>query len=303
MGGLLMNINHLKYFLAVAKHKSFTKAAKEMHISQPSISKMIKGMEDELGILLFQRDKRQIELTDAGHALHDQANEIISSFESLNATISDIVNLKKGKIKIGIPPIVGASFFPQAIGDFIQNYPDIEIELIEVGSKVIEASILSDELDVGIICSEPSNRDLFEVTALLQDPLMVILYPDHPKANDKGISLQELQDEKLVLFREDFSLHDYIIASCEAEGFSPRIICRSSQRDFMIEMVAAKLGVALLPKKVCEELDPRRVKPISLKGSPLFLNLMIISKKNKYLSYAIKEWLSFTVAHLGGCAI
>lgn len=293
-----MNINHLKYFLAVAKNQSFTKAAQEMHISQPSISKMIKNMEDELGVPLFQRDKRKIELTDAGHALYQQTHEIINSFENLTTTISNIVNLKKGHIKIGIPPIVGASFFPQAIGDFIQNYPDIEIELIEVGSKTIEAAIASGELDVGIVCCQPSNQDLFEVTTILNDPLMVTLYPDHPKANSKSISLLELKDEKLVLFREDFSLHDHIIVNCEAAGFSPHIICRSSQRDFMIEMVAAKLGIALLPKKVCQELDPQRIKSVPLAGMPLFLNLMIITKKDKYLSFAIREWLSFTVAHL-----
>lgn len=293
-----MNINHLNYFLAVAKNQSFTKAAQVLHISQPSISKMIRDMEEEMGVLLFHRDRKQIVLTDAGQAVYQQTQDIITSFDNLTTTLSNIINLKKGTIKIGIPPIVGASFFPKVIGDFIKNYPEIEFELMEVGSKKIETAVAAGEVDVGIICSAPSQPEAFEIIPLINDPLMVVMYPEHPMSKACGVELHDLKNEKFVLFREDFSLHDHIINCCHLAGFSPQIVCRSSQRDFMIEMVAAKLGIALLPKKICEELDPQKIVALPIKEQTMFLNLMIICKKGKYQSYVVREWLSFTTSRL-----
>lgn len=293
-----MNINHLKYFLAVAKHQSFTKAAQEMHISQPSMSKMIRDMEEELGVLLFHRDKKQVILTDAGQAVYQQAKDIIVSFDNLTTNLADVVTLKKGTLKIGIPPIVGASFFPKIIGEFIQTYPEIELELMEVGSKKIEKAVEEGEVDVGIICSAPYQPDAFEIYPLIKDPLMVVLPPDHPFSKKNILSLKDLKDEKFVLFREDFSLHDHIINCCGSAGFHPQIVCRSSQRDFMMEMVAAKLGIALLPQKICQELNPKKVTARHIKEQSLYLNLMIICKKGKYQSFAVREWLTFTTARI-----
>ncbi|KUO49875.1 MAG: LysR family transcriptional regulator [Desulfitibacter sp. BRH_c19] len=293
-----MNINHLKYFLAVAKSQSFTKAAQNIHISQPSISKMIRDMEEEMGVLLFHRDRKQVILTDAGQAVYQQTQEIITSFDNLTTTLSDIINLKKGSIKIGIPPIVGASFFPKTIGDFIQSYPTIELELMEVGSKKIETAVETGDVDVGIICSAPAQPEAFEITPLISDPLMVVFYPEHPMSKRNKISLKDLKDEKFVLFGEDFSLHDHIINCCRSAGFLPQIVCRSSQRDFMVEMVVAKLGIALLPQKICQELNPKKIVALPITDQSIFLNLMIICKKGKYLSFAVREWLSFTTSRL-----
>src|SRR5690625_2848964 len=102
-----MDIRHLEYFVEVAKHLNFTKAASSLHISQPSLSKAIKHMEGELGVPLFYRAFRQLELTDAGHALLQNAKQVLHSYQNLTSELNDLMNLKKGEIKIGIPPIIG----------------------------------------------------------------------------------------------------------------------------------------------------------------------------------------------------
>ncbi|MGF7186367.1 DNA-binding transcriptional LysR family regulator [Desulfitispora alkaliphila] len=293
-----MDIRHLEYFVEVAKNLSFTKASYNLHVSQPSISKMIKSLEDELGVPLFYRSSKQLQLTDAGKALLGQAQYILESFQNLTLELADVIQLKKGAIKIGLPPIIGASFFPKIIGQFKEVYPLVEIKLTEAGTKMIEIGVEEGTLDVGIVCSLPTKKDTFEQISLLKDPLMLVVNPNHKLANKEKVVFNDFQDEYFVLYREDFSLHDRIMEKCLEYGFYPKNICESSQRDFMVEMVANRLGITLLPEIICNELDPTKVKAIPFKQPEIFLELSIIWKKDKYLSFAAREWLEFIRKHM-----
>lgn len=294
-----MDIRHLEYFTTVAKHLSFTKASQILHISQPTISKMIKTLEYELGVTLFYRSPR-IELTDAGRALFKQSENILTSFENIESELAEVMTMKKGSIRIGLPPIIGASFFPQIIGQFKEKYPQIDIQIIEEGSKKIETGIENGTLDIGVVCTLPVKKDAFDMFSFIKSPLMVILHPEHILADNKLISFRDLENEPLVLYCEDFSLHDKIIERfIDQNGFHPQIICESSQRDFMIEMVAAKLGISFLPQKICSELDSNRIKAIPIEGSNIYLHLAMIWKKERYISFAAKEWLKFTSRKFG----
>ncbi len=294
-----MDIRHLEYFVEVARSLSFTKASRNLHISQPSISKMVKILEDELGVQLLYRSSRQIELTDAGRAVLGKAQEILASFQNLTSELDDVIEMKKGIIRIGIPPIVGASFFPKIIGEFKKEYPLVDIQLTEVGTKNIEIGVEDGTLDVGIVCSLPTKVNTFNMFTLLKDPLMVVVYPDHPLAEFQEVDITSLREENFVLYRQDFSLHDRIIEQCSRHGFYPRIICESSQRDFMVEMVAAKLGITMLPQRICQELDKRKIKVIGFSNPEVFLELSIIWKKDRYLSFAAREWLEYTNKSFG----
>lgn len=297
--GVNMDIRHLEYFTEVARHRSFTKAAQVLHITQPTISKMVKTLEDELGVTLICRSAKQIELTDAGQAVFSQAQQVLASFQNLTSELADVMNIKKGHIRIGLPPIASSSIFPRVIGEFSKAYPDINLQLMEVGSKMIEKGIEEGTLDIGVVCSLPKEQDNFAMISFIEDPLMLIVNHEHPLASENQVDFSDLKNESFVLFREDFSLHDRIVERCIQSGFQPKILCESSQRDFMTEAVAANLGIALLPKKICDELDSTRIKAIAVGEPPLYLQLAVIWKKDKYLSFAAREWLSFTSLLLG----
>lgn len=130
-----MDIQHLKYFVAVAKEGNFTKAAQKLYVSQPTISKMVKSIEDELGVVLFDRTGKQAKLTDAGEIILVQARNIIQSFDNLSSELDDLIQLKKGNIHIGLPPMVGSRFFPKVIQAFHKKYPNITVQLVEDGAK------------------------------------------------------------------------------------------------------------------------------------------------------------------------
>lgn len=285
-----LDIRHLEYFAEIAKHLSFTKAASSLHVSQPSLSKAIQNLEGELGVPLFYRSPKQLELTDAGKAVLINAKNVLEAFNNLTSELTDIAELKKGEIRIGIPPIMGAAFFSTLISQYKEIYPLVEIHLSEVGSKVIKDGVENGSLDIGLICNVPIKNDSFDVIKLLKDPLMVIVHKDHPLANDKVIDFTQLEKEPFILYRKDFSLHDQILDVCAKHEFSPNIVCETSQKDFIIEMVGAKLGIALLPSKICKEIN-KNIVAIPFEQPEINLELGMIWKGNKYQSFAVREFI------------
>src|SRR5665647_449366 len=132
-----MNIRQLEYFIEIVRQGSFSKAANILHVSQPSISEMIKNLEDELGTPLLYRGARQLELTDAGQAVLEQSQQIVSLFTNLAGHVKKNSLLQKGKIRIGIPSITASTIFPRMLGEFKRKHPNIELQLHEFGSKII----------------------------------------------------------------------------------------------------------------------------------------------------------------------
>ena len=260
-----MEIKQIRAFLSVANNLNFTKASEEMYMTQSSISKIIKTLEEELETKLFYRNPK-IELTDSGHELFKQSVNLVSLLDNIPIEINNLIKLKKGEINIGIPPIIGASFFPRIIGEFKFLYPNIEIKLLEVGSKIIEEKLEKGELDIGIVCSFPKKSSIYDMFEYVKSPLMVGVNINNPLANKGIIYFKELKDENFILFQQDFSLYDFIIARCIDNSFQPNIICNSSQRDFIIEMVESELGITFLPEITCSTINRPDIKFIPLEN-------------------------------------
>lgn len=285
-----MDIRQLEYFVEVAKQLSFTKAAATLHVSQPSISKAIQNFEAELGVPLFYRSSKQLEITDAGQAVLVNAQQVLASFHNLRSELTDLMNLQKGKIRIGIPPIVGAEFFSKLISHYKERYPYIEIQLTEVGTKRIREYIQAGQLDIGLVCNTSTYEQL-ETIRFIKDPLQLIVHQDHPLAKKRTIELQDLQAESFIIYRKDFILYDKIIEECSRNGFFPSIACETTQKDLFIELVHAKVGIALLPQKIAEKIPYTSIKRIPFKKETIHLELGITWKKNKYLPFAVREFI------------
>ncbi|MFC5447740.1 cidABC operon transcriptional activator CidR [Paenibacillus aestuarii] len=294
-----MEIRHLQYFLEVVRWQSFTKAAQALYITQPTISKTIKMIEDELGVVLFERiGSKRIVLTDAGSILLAQAGQMVQSFEYMTSRLDELMQVKVGRIRIGLPPMVGVSFFPPIIGKFHEQFPKITLQLVEHGAKKVEAEVGSGELDIGVILL-PTKDELFESICLVKQRLMLVVSTAHRLASSPEVRLAELREEPFLLFHEDFALHDRIIAACEEQGFQPNVVYKSTQWDFICEMVAANLGIALLPEAICKELDPQRLRVIALTQPVLPWHLAMIWRRDGYLSYAAREWIAFVQKMFG----
>ncbi|MBB3109719.1 DNA-binding transcriptional LysR family regulator [Paenibacillus phyllosphaerae] len=288
-----MDVRHLHYFLEVARQKSFTRAAEALFITQPTISKMIKNLEEELGVILFDRVGKRIELTDAGAILLAQAQQMVQSFEQMQGSLDELTAVKRGRIRIGLPPMIGVSFFPKVIGKFREQYPKIALQLYEYGAKKVEAEVGSGELDIGVILL-PTKAEQFNSFTFAKQQLMLVVHPRHRLAEYSCVPLIELKDEPFLLYHEQFTLHDRIIAECRRLHFEPNVVYKSTQWDFIREMAAENLGVALLPEAVCRELDPERLRAIPLVDPVIPWHVAMIWRRDGYLSFAAREWIAFT---------
>ncbi|AIF49928.1 LysR family transcriptional regulator [Pelosinus sp. UFO1] len=287
-----MDIKNLECFIEVARYKSFSKAAEMMYISQPSISRMIKELETQFGVMLCYRDTKSVRLTDAGEIILRQAQQIVSSFQSITAQLGDLKKMQTGKIHIGIPQITAITSFSNLLSAFKNEYPNISIHLYEVGPKKVEAAIQEGSLDIGIF-TPSEDDDLYEKIWFEQDPLEVIMHPTSRLAQYKVIDYKMLIDEEFVLYSNDYKLHDMIIDECKHAGFKPKIVLETSQRDWMTQMVAGNLGIAMLPSKICKSFDNKVIIHRPLEEPKLYLRLALVWRKERYLSYAALEFLSF----------
>jgi DNA-binding transcriptional LysR family regulator len=292
-----MDIRHLKYFMEVARQKSFTRAAETLHVSQSAISKMIKDLEREVGLYLFIRSSKFIQLTDTGETFLRHTQNIVALFDNLILEVESAAKLDRGKITIGLPPITGSTRFAHLLGEFKKKFPDIDIALFEYGSKTIEREILNGSIDIGVICNSPDITAYHSFT-LANDPLWVIASPSNPLSRLDEVTLAALHNEQFVMYREDFSLHQKIVSGCIAAGFQPRIIFETSQRELMTQIVATNLGVALMPSMTCAELDPQFITAIPLHRPQLYHQMSVIWKKERHLNRAAHVWIEFAQAYL-----
>ncbi|MBO5244702.1 MAG: LysR family transcriptional regulator [Selenomonadales bacterium] len=291
-----MDIRHLSCFVEVARQQSFTKAAQKLNVTQPSISKMIKTLEEELDVTLFYRSSKNAVLTDAGKAVLRPAITILNSFNNLSVELSNVIHLKKGNLTVGIPPMVGVCFFSEIIYKFKERFPNITLKLIEVGSKQIERDIEEGSLDIGVI-SLPLRDKNISIMPFIAEPMHIILRKDHPLAANPVIRYQELEKESFIMFRQDFSIRDPLIDRCRQSGFNPNIVCESSQWDFIAAMVDANLGVAFLPATLSDRLSIYDLVSVPLEDPIVPWNLALIWHKEKYLSFAAQEFMKLVVEH------
>lgn len=287
-----MDIRQIDYFAEVASQLNFTKAAAALHISQPSLSKAIKHLETEVGTSLLYRGAKQLELTDTGEAFLANARQVLEAFNNLTAELNDVMELKKGEIKIGIPPIMGAVFFSRMISVYKEAYPSIHLLLTEVGTNKIKQGVEEGTLDIGLVCHLPVKNENLNTIELIKDPLMLLIHREHALAEQTTVDFPDIENESFILYRQDFSLHDSIIDACGQHGFYPDIACESSQKDFMIEMVEAKLGIALLPGKICSQITSQNITAIPFQNPTVNLELGMIWKKSKYQPHAVREFIN-----------
>lgn len=287
-----MDIQHLKYFVEVAKQKSFTKASQVLLVSQPSLSKMVKNLEDELKVTLLDRSERKIELTDAGVILYEQALKVLQSVEDVYSSIHELVQVKKGTVKLGLMPTTGALLFPTILTGFKKDYPQIDIQMVEYSAKQLMLRVGQGDVDLGITVL-PVNSDLFETIPLLSEELVVIVDSEHWLVERKSIRLSDLKNESFILFTEDYVLHDLVIQACMQAGFEPNVAYKSSLWDIVGEMVGTQFGISLIPRSMVERFHNRNIQAISIHDPTIDWELVLIYKKNKYLSFATREFIKY----------
>jgi DNA-binding transcriptional LysR family regulator len=250
-----MEIHQLRYFIAVAEYKHFTKAAEALHIAQPSVSQQIQKLEAELGSPLLHRMKRGVTLTEAGQTFLPWARRIVGDLATARAEVAELASLQRGSLAIGATPSLATRFLPAVVATFNQTYPGINFRLREAGSQPLVASLLAGEIDLALLILPVRNPSI-ETELLFEEPVHVGVPRTHHLAERSSVSISELRGERFVLFREDYDLREMTLNACHEAGFEPRAVLDGGEMDSVLHFVHAGLGIALLPSIVFDERGP-----------------------------------------------
>ncbi|QSN61160.1 MULTISPECIES: LysR family transcriptional regulator [unclassified Caballeronia] len=284
-----MELRALRYFVEVVKQKSFTAAAEHMFVTQPTISKMVKALEDEVGSPLLLREGRQMVLTDAGQIVYQRGVDVLAAHARLEAELNDLGTFGRGTLTIGIPPMGGALFTP-AIAAFRRRYPKVELKLFERGSKAIEAALMDGELELGGVL-QPVDTDMFDVLPVSRQ-LLWLVAPKGARWEDvREVPLADLAAEPFVFYGESLALNDIVMNACRAAGFTPTIVGRSGHWDFMAALVQAGIGIALLPAPYCRRLDTDAFTCRPVVAPEIHWDMALGWRRNGYLSHAAQAWI------------
>ena len=287
-----MEIRALRYFVEVVRQQSFTAASKALFVTQPTVSKMLRVLEEELGLQLLVRDqgsrKRRVIPTDAGQKVFAHAKEMLACEASLKQDLDALGELRAGQLTIGIPP-VGATMLAPAISLFHRQWPGVELKFFESGSHGVEAALRADDVEIGVLLG-PLPDD-FDSLLISDRPLYLVAEKQSRWRHHKKVPLRELAGERFLLYAETFLLSEVIHQACRQVGFIPTVACRSGQWDFIVAMVENGMGIAILPEPYGVQIDRNRFVSIPIVEPEIPWNLVMGWRRAAYLSRAARAWI------------
>ncbi|MEU5900008.1 MULTISPECIES: LysR substrate-binding domain-containing protein [Streptomyces] len=251
-----MQFQQLHYFVAVAETRHFTRAAEEVHVSQPSLSQQIRALEKELGAELFSRARGNITLTDAGEALLPLARRILADADTARIEVQELAQLRRGRIRLGATPSVCTGLLPDVLRAFHDRHPGIQLLIEEGGSHDLVRELARGALDLALVVLPlPSPSPALTTLELLREDLVVVSAPG-ARSLGREVRIADLQGERLVMFRHGYDLRELTVSACRAEGFEPEFAVEGGEMDAVLGFVRAGLGVAVVPRMVAERSGP-----------------------------------------------
>jgi DNA-binding transcriptional LysR family regulator len=263
-----MDLRHLRYFVAVAEERHFTRAAGRLGIKQPPLSLQIRQLEQELGTALFTRLTRGIELTEAGTHLLDQARQILEQVERAKAGVQSRARGEAGRIRLGF---AGATYFqprvPKLIQAYRQRYPGVLLLPEQSNTPYLVEALRNGHVDAAFVRPPFSSGEGLTVYPVVEEPMRIVLPSKHPQARKRSVSLASLAHETFILFPRAIGpgLHDSIIASCQRAGFSPILGQEAPQIAYIVYLVAAGFGISIVPHSI-EQIRADGIVYVPIKG-------------------------------------
>ena len=241
-----MEMQQLRYVVAVARSGNFSRAAEQCHVSQPSLSQQIQKLEDELGERLFDRMKREAKLTPHGEAFLRHAVHIIEEADAAKREAAEAKDLLHGMATVGVLPTIAPYLRPEAMVEFTEKYPGVEIVVQEDTTARLLKHLLAYEIDFAL-ASHPIQDERLEVRELFAEEFLLALPPGHPLTRKRTVAISALGGERLIVMKEGHCLGDQVPGFCERRDVKPKISFRSAQLETIQALVASGLGISLIP--------------------------------------------------------
>jgi LysR family hydrogen peroxide-inducible transcriptional activator len=282
-----MELEQLRHFVKVAEAENFTRAAQQVHLSQPALSRSIARLEEELGQPLFERQTRKVALTDAGRLLLERARTILLMVDDAVAEIGD--DGQTGRIRVGAIPTVAPYFLPEHLQSFQHQFPHAQIIVQEDTTDHLLKKIADGDVDVAI-AALPINAKYVDVQPLFDEELLLVTSHRHPLARKSPLRLRDLGEYPFVLLGEAHCLADNVIAFCQQKSFHPVLVERTSQLAMVQELVALGHGISLIPAmaRVRDKGTARVYR--SLSGTKPLRTIVMISNPYRFHSRLVRRF-------------
>ncbi len=251
-----MNIRDLRYLVALADHRHFGKAAAASFVSQPTLSTQIKKLEDELEVALVERAPRRVMLTPVGREVADRARRILSEVDQLKEVARRTRDPEAGTVRLGLFPTLGPYLLPHVIPKLRARFPRLELLLVEEKTEIILRQLREGRLDAGILAL-PLHDDQLHEEFLFEEPFLLAVPESHPYAKRESILMKDLAHESLLLLEDGHCLRDQALDVCQLSGAGERTGFRATSLETLRQMVAANVGITLLPSLAVQPPVPR----------------------------------------------
>lgn len=284
-----MKLNQLFYFCRACAHQNITKAAEELHVSQPSISASIRELEEEFGVQLMQRNNKGFTLTEEGKYFYERAATLLASADDLEQMMRDMGNQRK-RINLGIPPMIGTFLFPMMYAGFKQKFPDIFLHSREGGTRELLNLLDNSALDFIIVPINHLSARSYNMLPLMEIETVFCVAKQHPLAKKRKVSIAQIKDEPLIMFHRGYFQNEIIKERYEAVGCTPNIIHYSSQFYTIREFISKGIAAGFMFKVIADTVP--EIKGISL-DTPLRIKIGIVWKLNQHMFNDATHFLNY----------
>jgi len=286
-----MELNQLEYVCAVARRQSFTAAARELHVTQSSLSQQISKLEGEIGIRLFERTTRHVRLTPAGIDFLKYANRVIQELDEAKYQIQKYLTMEQGYIELGIFPALGSFHLTALIADFQKNFPGVKLSFHEAECEDLVRMLTESRINLAFLSEY--DTDEVDFYNLLVDEVGLIVNSFHPLAVQQSVSLPQVENENFIIPYKTSGLCKSFISACNDAGFNPKIIYHCSHIETNVGLVQSNIGVGVLSYSTAmrhqDEVKVLRIVP------PVIRKISLAAPKSTNCSPAVSVFIKFAL--------
>jgi LysR family transcriptional activator of glutamate synthase operon len=291
MGCTKLELLQLHYFLAVARSEHVTEAARSLHVTQSSLSKTIQRLEEDLGVSLFDRIGRKLQLNEFGRRFLRRAERALFELEQGKQELSDLASPDNGTLELGV---TSASVLPDILRQYRKKRPNIQFHVQMLTTEEMIMLLERGEVDY-CLSSPPVERDDIECQIVFFDPILVAVPQGHRLANRSSVSLDELRDEWFVGLKIGYGTRDLMDPLCRSVGFVPHYVYEGDEPARLINLVEAEIGIAFLPSTARNE--RAQIKYLQIENHEVVRKIALLWHKSRYISAAALEFREIVVAY------
>ena len=285
-----MNLRDLRYLVSLAEHRHFGRAAEASHVSQPTLSTQIRKLEDELGVALVERTPRKVLLTEVGREIVQRAREVLNEVEQIRAIARRTLDPESGTVRLGVFPTLGPYLLPHVVPRIRERFPRLELLLTEEKTEGLLRLLREGRLDA-VILALPVHDDQLHQEFLFEEDFVLAVPETHELAGHASLKLDELSDQNLLLLEDGHCLRDQALEVCQLAGASERSGFRATSLETLRQMVAAGVGITLLPNLAVQPPIPRSadIRLVPFRGDPPSRRIAMMWRKSSAMSVFLKR--------------